>query len=297
MKRIISIILIILFLHLRLSPYELSYGKFFNKKQITASSIIRNNYLQEKLSEINHPVIAGGVVAAGGAIAGFTLAEMTLAITVIGCLFALTVPDLIQKIQYDSYKIKFKETYSQLNQAMMKYNAENLGKGILENNENATCRYAPGVHNGFLEAFCNNLKCIKICYWDDYSCFDPVLKSNNNLRGLDGNIVRDLLSNYYGGVGFILPNGASVGLTGHAHDAGDQCFAGSNSILIDVNGLKNGPHRVGVDVFSVVVDIIGYPRLRPDDKKPGCDIDGNTNAKEGWGCSEKVLKGIDYAVK
>jgi len=66
--------------------------------------------LQEKLSEINHPVIAGGVVAAGGAIAGFTLAEMTLAITVIGCLFALTVPDLIQKIQYDSYKIKFKET-------------------------------------------------------------------------------------------------------------------------------------------------------------------------------------------
>ena len=110
MKRIISIILIILFLHLRLSPYELSYGKFFNKKQITASSIIRNNYLQEKLSEINHPVIAGGVVAAGGAIAGFTLAEMTLAITVIGCLFALTVPDLIQKIQYDSYKIKFKET-------------------------------------------------------------------------------------------------------------------------------------------------------------------------------------------
>lgn len=47
---------------------------------------------------------------------GFTLAEVLLVLSVIGVVAALTIPTLIQKVNDDQYKVKWKKTYSVVSQ-------------------------------------------------------------------------------------------------------------------------------------------------------------------------------------
>jgi len=284
MKRIISIILIILFLNLWLSPYEFSYGKFFNNKQMLASTVIKNNYLQEKLPEMNHQVIAGGVMAAGGAIAGFTLAEVMISMVVIGVVAVLIVPAIAQRIQKDSYKIKFKEVFSQIDQATRKMALDYGGlipDGACPSNSNCSdsdcMRNLFGNYLTFVRTNQCNQSIGNTWAYDVKTYYGP------SVYGWWSNTY-PLNAAYGGGATGVLPNGATL----YFYLAYSRFSIKEPTIYVDVNGMQD-PNQLGVDIFVVKIGSFqAYPHYDQNDCR-NTDLYGT-----GTGCAAKVIMNRNY---
>jgi prepilin-type N-terminal cleavage/methylation domain-containing protein len=180
---------------------------------------------------------------------GFTLAELLLALTVIGVVASLTIPDLISSIENKNHSTAFVKTYSVLTQATNKMKDDNDGSllNIFTHNDAA------------VDAYCEYLTCVKRCSSGNTfgDCFVDV--ANAEMKDSDGNIAT--LPVAFGGgntdvySGIVLADG--VHLIERFDGSGAACDGVNPDnycgiFFIDINGRK-APNVTGKDIFSVIV--------------------------------------------
>lgn len=160
----------------------------------------------------------------------FTLAEILITLGIIGIVAAMTIPTLISNYQKQQTVVKLKETYSQLAQAikMSEYDNGELSGWDL-NSANWFDKYLAKYLKGSEEDW----KVTKSTPYKE--------TSGKKETGL-AIITNDSTS-------FVLLNGVQIlTLKGASND-----FKNRRGILIDINGAKTKPNKLGRDAFYFVI--------------------------------------------
>jgi prepilin-type N-terminal cleavage/methylation domain-containing protein len=203
---------------------------------------------------------------------GFTLAEILITLLIIGVVASLVIPNLINDTKNEQYKVAWKKSYADVNQAFMKVLQDNGG----------TIKNACSTTNCFLNLFVPHLNSSKICYYgsNNGSCWTEQQRHFNGIWYVDGEA---------GGI--VLSNGVSIRLW--LNTANCTTAVGSPAILyrcggmmIDTNGLSM-PNTIGKDIFGIYVM---ENQLKPFGSLGDGDV-CNDNPPSGlsWGCSAKYL--------
>lgn len=171
---------------------------------------------------------------------GFTLAEVLITLAVIGVVAAMTLPTLNNNIQLQQLGTRLAKTYSQLENGLSLYMAQNEIGQLNRNNFNT---------NVFTTRFLN----IKLtCNDGSYeNCFARAYDNVADTRQISSNdIIIDTLPAY------VLKDGTAVQFNG-------------TGVLIDVNGPQQ-PNVMGYDLHKVNINADGSlgptreERLDPD---------------------------------
>lgn len=208
----------------------------------------------------------------------FTLAEVMITLLIIGIVASIIIPSLLINIQEANYKIVWKKTYSEFDQATKKIMIDNGGtmKGYLTVTRSLYPLYKKYLNN------------IKVGGYD-MSNTQTTLGDFGNLmyftttnprfsyKQLNGT---DASTGYFDDGQFIFNNGIFVAIqncTGQHPD---------NILWVDVNGYHKKPNVIGKDIFGAQVLDTGIKAL-------GSTGDGFENTCTdigiGWGCSAKYL--------
>lgn len=174
----------------------------------------------------------------------FTLAEVLIVIGIIGIVAELTIPELYANFQDQVYKTAFKKNYSELNQALMDYNAENA----------ATFNFVD-------TSFWNYFKKSKTC---NSSITEGCWHANNTAKCLNGGyfngikVGMNILSNKSGA---ILNDGTLMSIVSAIPSASSSIsvcstflpiFEGEKNpgFIMDVNGFQ-APNVLGQDILYI----------------------------------------------
>lgn len=218
---------------------------------------------------------------------GFTLSEILITLGIVGIVAAMTIPNLINKIQEHRTVTKLKATYSILSQAI-KLAGEEVGYpeewGITGRNAKSSAIAA--------EKLKPYLKILTDCGMPNNGKIASDKCFPQEMSALNGTICQSYQnSKYY----VSLMNGTSVAIEG------EDCRANiCMYFLIDVNGIAP-PNTWGIDIFefsynpSVGLVPSGHPQNSSNTYKTFCK---NKNSK-GWGCAYYVLNfgKMDYLKK
>jgi prepilin-type N-terminal cleavage/methylation domain-containing protein len=202
-------------------------------------------------------------------IKAFTLAEILITLLIIGVVASLVIPNLINDIQDQQYKVAWKKAYAEISQATARVMSDN---------------------GGTLINFCStlNTSCI-VNNFSQYLSTTKICQSNTGGACMDGKY--SLLGNSYfansaimdvNSSVFYLSNGSSLLIRWHSQD----CTFSINSnrcgwMLIDTNGSK-GPNIAGKDVYAISIHqnkIIPYGAIGAAfDNAGDCTSTGNGNS-------------------
>ncbi len=151
----------------------------------------------------------------------FTLAEVLVTVGIIGVVAAMTVPNLMENYQRQSYITQLRKVYSEVSQAA----DAALGEG-----NTPRLRETPAMRQG--NFITNYFKTTQTCNADNLTdCFGDAYTSIN------GSTIR--FRDYVSG-----DASCAVVASGYA-----ICLSGREMITVDVNG-KQGPNVLGRDLFA-----------------------------------------------
>lgn len=159
---------------------------------------------------------------------GFTLAEVLLVIAVIGIIASYTIPELIQNVQEQQYKIAYKKAFGDLSNVLNSCLSEDsLFSREGGNNDN--------VNNGInFNVLKSKFSVIKECNNNDnYQCWDAIGEKYNE----------------------VLPNTAALAFIDKSGRAWSMLESRYSEIIVDTNGFKN-PNIYGKDRFPFWVTTI-----------------------------------------
>lgn len=223
----------------------------------------------------------------------FTLAEVLIVIGIIGIIAQITIPSLIGGIQKQQYIDGVEKFYSNFNQVLTKYSADNGCTGDLQ---------CTGVFNGDSgavgAAFAPYLKVAKNC-GTSTGCFAGNISYNIDGSGPRYNNYRDTAGPFYK---FVTADGMNVLLVSFSSNCEDGNSTGVTNnmqqfcgyIIVDVNGDKS-PNNLGRDIFGFSITNGRGPILYPQggsDDGDNCpwndpDCTGSIEAPTSWNCSAK----------
>jgi len=231
---------------------------------------------------------------------GFTLAEVLITLGIIGVVAAMTIPTLVANSQKAQYVTALKKVYTNFNQSLIQYSADNGCVGDLK---------CTGLFGGDSSAVGTILapyfQIAKNC-GVGLGCFSKNISGN-----IDGTGVRtsNINSNSTGGSAiykFITADGIHIALlsnencgpydsSGATHSMDQVC----GSLYIDVNGDK-GPNNMGRDIFQFYITNGRGPELYPyggqDDLEKVWNADlsnlqcNGTNNLDGQLCAARVIE-------
>lgn len=167
---------------------------------------------------------------------GFTLAEVLITLGIIGVVAALTIPTLIENVQQEIFKNKWKKAYSEINQAYLLVQSQE----DLSNYWNCT------------ESYCFNQIPIKIL-----NQYKQKLEIKNS-KDDNGNIIYWTETTKYKNV-FGKEIELSTSMVHYGAVINDMTlyywsyYGGGCSIWVDVNGYKKGPNTLGKDTFALEI--------------------------------------------
>jgi len=195
----------------------------------------------------------------------FTLAEVLLTLGIIGVVAAMTIPTLIENNQKTQYVTGLKKAYTNFNQVLVQYSADNGCVGDLK---------CTGLFNGDSDAVVATLapyfKTLKVCGPGlgeaGLGCFTGNVSNNFDGSGIRDNALHNQRSAFITTDGMIflidsnedncpVGGGASTGATG---DLEQMC----GLLTVDMNGYK-GPNNVGRDIFGFYITNGRGPKLYP----------------------------------
>jgi len=172
----------------------------------------------------------------------FTLAEVLITLLIIGIVASIIIPGLIADTQEQEFKVAWKKSYAEINQAI------NL---VIHDNGGTLANMCGTYNTGcIVNTFRQYLNTTQICPSNENNiCMQtPKLLSGNSFSAVDSNVINSSASSV-----FKLTNGALVLIRWHA---GDCAFTFNNNkcgwIMVDVNGYK-GPNVIGRDVYSISI--------------------------------------------
>lgn len=167
----------------------------------------------------------------------FTLSEVLITLGIIGIVAALTMPAIIAKKEKEETVVRLKKIYSVLNNAMIAAVNEHgdmknwdLDTSSNEGRINILKTYfAPYVNVG-KQCDNTNMK----------SCWETKFNTGGDFYNINGNVAYSVLAV------IVLKDGSAFGFV---HDAGDPY------IVVDINGGKRKPNRLGKDIFALGLDV------------------------------------------
>jgi len=201
------------------------------------------------------------VLTISGGNKGFTLAEVLITLGIIGIVAAMTIPTLIANNQKIQYVTALKKVYSNVNQVLVQYSADNGCVGDLKcTGLFAASNTATNVGDALAPYFSisQNCKTATGCFSSAVSAnFDGSWGRGNSFQApdtyrfttLDG--VNCYLLNY----SYNCEYNTSTGATG---DMQQLC----GEFIVDVNGDK-GPNNLGRDIFWFYITNGRGPKLYP----------------------------------
>lgn len=225
---------------------------------------------------------------------GFTLAEILITIGIIGVVAAMTIPNLMTKIQKSRLETQLKATYSVIQQAMK--SAEGHGADF----QTAFQDNFTANKNWFDEYILPNLKVENVCYNQPGCWHKP-----GEVKDLLGRTsVFEMVNGIgYGIITFTTAKGAWFNMDSFYKAHCDSMFGvttptGCLVIYFDVNGSVK-PNRIGKDIYILVQSENGL--IPAGSEKSKKQIEKNCNTGDGywclakvkndsWSISEKVLK-------
>ncbi|MCM1339261.1 MAG: type II secretion system GspH family protein, partial [Muribaculaceae bacterium] len=215
--------------------------------------------------------------------AAFTLAEVLITLGIIGVVAAMTIPNLMSKIQKRRLETQVKATYSVIQQTMR--NAEGQGADF----QMAFNDYSDAAMKEWFETFIvPGLKVESVCY-NKVGCWHKkgeAKELNGGTNPWDVNVGWGLNI-----ITFTIAKGAWFNMDGHAASQCRSTFGiNTNSdclvIYFDVNGSAK-PNRVGKDIYAVVQTDKGLVPAGADMSK--AQIEANCTTGRGYWCLQKVI--------
>ena len=220
----------------------------------------------------------------------FTLAEVLITLTIIGVIAAITIPNLLQKYQNYQLATKFQKAYAVLSEAVRITTYDEFDLGRLG---------STSANNDFVTVLREHLKVHKYCgYITPATWTSPCYPSQKAIKKLNGEALAvgsSLLPYGIHGYNLILEDGTFIALD-MSHTSSNTNWAIANigariAFTVDVNGLDQGPNKIGRDIFYIKMDESG--KLSPYGVGVADDcINGGT----GNTCAKKIIvdKILDY---
>jgi len=217
-----------------------------------------------------------------------TLAEVLLTLGIIGVVAAMTIPTLIENNQKTQYVTALKKVYSNFNQVLVQYSANNGCVGDLK---------CTGLFNGdgnaVVAALAPYFKIAKQCGSGVSGCFPGQVSSS-----FDGSTNRSSFLNGLGnsfitqdGMAFYIEswndNCASNVSTGATGDMEQGC----GNIIVDVNGYK-GPNNFGRDIFYFWITNGRGPNLYPVGGQDDADMSPWNSDPAYLKCDSSFVSGV-----
>jgi len=232
---------------------------------------------------------------------GFTLAEVLITLGIIGVVAAMTIPTLIENNQKTQYVTGLKKAYTNFNQVLVQYSADNgcVGDlactGLFQGGNDAASAAAA-------EKLAPYFNIAKQCGIGVSGCFPAKVSYN-----FDGSGVRDDSWNTATvGSKFITQDGIAFLIKSDSTNCGEIFSRGvtgdmkqyCGTIFVDVNGNK-GPNNFGRDIFYFNITNGRGPKLYPvggqDDMimRPWNDQDdnGTIDPPADWQCNGSIIDG------
>lgn len=211
----------------------------------------------------------------------FTLAEILITLGIIGVVAALTIPVLMQNIQDRQFKEAAKAAYSKASQAVQ----------LMKNDNGGNLSYYYGNANKFKPDFIQYFKIAQDCP-DGDGCVTNFSSGHSGYYSLSGG---DAPTWIMGQGQFITTDGIFWGIS---NDGAGKIF-----IVVDVNGYTKGPNISGRDLF--LFELLSDNLLPMGTKGTSYDNGLNyydnyycnkstSNVRQGWGCMDLVMRGVDY---
>lgn len=227
---------------------------------------------------------------------GFTMAEVLITLGIIGVVAAITLPALIEKVDFYVRKQQFKKVYNTLSSALARTFADNGGYY-------SECYYDYGSADPFTNgsecaelvySLKNRLNILKVCNNNalEGGCISSEMKGTDTiLKESDSDLDdEDILLQTGGCAGFREANIKNRNAAWVLSDGTIIGFYGSTLKLffVDINGLKR-PNKWGYDIFGF--SLVGdgkYVKIDPSKNQPTC-----TPVEEG-GYSAKEMMDLIY---
>lgn len=219
---------------------------------------------------------------------GFTLAEILITLGIIGVIAAMTIPTLISNINDTRFRSQFFKSYSLLQQAMKRMEADDIGLETLMTMNTSEDRF----YNTLRKYFTNAIDCGYIRRKDKSNgCFDYT--GTNQYLALDGSTK---VNNTYFDDGQILMPDGSLFLFENPYNDHNILATAMVFIFVDLNGASKPPNKLGYDLFCFQITDDG---LKPmgDQGTNYADTNGKkycnknySGSSSGMSCSNKLLK-------
>lgn len=202
---------------------------------------------------------------------GFTLGEIMIALTVIGIVAVLILPQLIMGQRTSKAKGQFSSAYSDISKIVT--SLESNGKSLNTDTYERLVEYSRVKTECGKSSDTNNTT---ICNVD-----------NNRYTTFSG---KTISPEYFSDGSFVLKNGMLVAVKNDPTDKGVL-------VSVDINGKTQEPNKWGWDLFTFeVVDNDLLPEGAPGTKQAGKDLCSSTSAvsNNGITCAYKALSDENY---
>lgn len=206
----------------------------------------------------------------------FTLSEVLITLTIIGVVAAITVPLIQKDALTESYLVKAKKVYDNL-QGSILYSAIE-GTATLSSFTDQDNTAINKIYSIYIEP---HVSVARKCDSNQSNCWTtPKLLNGNSFNGANKNYITALLS-----------DGTSINVdvwdSTDTYNKFGVSGASSNTLIImyDVNGPKKGPNTFGKDVFATVFD--------GDELIPACKNSSTGNCDKTNGGMQKLKEIIE----
>ncbi len=224
---------------------------------------------------------------------GFTLGEILIAMSVVGVVATLVLPQLVNGQKAAQGRAQFDTAYSLIAKAIADMDADNVS--ILP----ASYSAAGNFYTKLKEYFIVTIDCGKYGTTNTDVCFSTINRDENSTyKRIDGSEMTDGELQLYDDGAFVLNNGMLIMLENPANNP--------NGLLIsvDTNGKNKLPNRLGYDIFTFELTKNGLlpygadgttKKLFGDNPENFCNKNGN-GQYNGITCAYYATTNKDYFV-
>ena len=222
---------------------------------------------------------------------GFTLAEVLITLGIIGIVAAITIPNLMTNNKAKKLRSQFLKSYSVISQSikLMQNDDISLDPSTYSNQNSFYSTYkkyfnvaiacgVTSIHEGKSSS--------SLCY----------SRGDTEYKALDGKSTPPY--NRFDDGQFILQDGMLIMLDNPYNNASNVNLW----VSVDINGKRNGPNRLGVDVFTFVMGDNEALLPMGANGTPITNLDNYCNPKyvntqSGMACAQKAMSDSDYFKK